>query len=189
MTVVKKPSVFIGSSSEGLKAAHDIFSRCPRDNVMFELGLFMGRLGRSRTFIVCNTSEQLRLPSDLAGVTIAKYDENRADGNLIASVSPACTLIRTAMRDLGIYEGKSLYQLQKATNEMEGISDTVAHLVHLLARSRAVELDITASMFGPLLSNDFMTKPRRDLTELVESTKDRWASESQDENKSESEKT
>lgn len=93
------------------------------------------------------------------------------------------------MRDLGIYEGKSLYQLQKATNEMEGISDTVAHLVHLLARSRAVELDITASMFGPLLSNDFMTKLRRDLTELVESTKDRWASESQDENKSESEKT
>jgi hypothetical protein len=218
-----KPSIFIGSSSEGLKAAQalefqlhqeaevtiwnegffglgngtletlvnalerfdfailvitpddlvtsrEVSSQCPRDNVMFELGLFMGRLGRSRTFIVCDSADNLKLPSDLAGVTIAKYDGNRSDGNLIAAVGPACTLIRNAMRDLGIYEGKSAHQLQKATHQVEGISETVSRLVHLLARSRAVELDITTSMFGPLLSDEFVTQLRRDLKELEEST-------------------
>src|SRR5512133_911029 len=53
----------------------------PRDNVVFELGLFMGALGRERTFIVCNRDEKLDLLSDLAGVTLATF-ANRNDGNL-----------------------------------------------------------------------------------------------------------
>lgn len=42
-----------------------------RDNVVFEAGLFMGRLGRRRAFLV--SEEALRLPSDLAGVTVATF--------------------------------------------------------------------------------------------------------------------
>ena len=49
-------------------------SQAPRDNVMFELGLFMGHLGRDRTFGICGDSPDMKLPSDLAGVSLARYD-------------------------------------------------------------------------------------------------------------------
>lgn len=40
----------------------------PRDNVVFELGLFMGQLGRGRTIIVCPRGVEFKLPSDLLGL-------------------------------------------------------------------------------------------------------------------------
>ncbi len=49
----------------------------PRDNVLFELGLFMGALGREHTFIVHCHDEQLDLPSDLAGVAVERFGRRR----------------------------------------------------------------------------------------------------------------
>jgi predicted nucleotide-binding protein len=43
-------------------------TQTPRDNVMFELGLFMGAIGRGRTFVVCPNTPGLTLPSDLGVV-------------------------------------------------------------------------------------------------------------------------
>lgn len=65
-----------------------------RDNVLFELGLFMGALGRQRTFIVCR--QDMALPSDLAGITPAKYatDEQL---NLQANLGPVSTQIEIQM--------------------------------------------------------------------------------------------
>ncbi|WP_437326151.1 TIR domain-containing protein [Sorangium sp. So ce381] len=68
----------------------------PRDNVLFELGLFMGALGRERTFIVYCRDEPIGLPSDLAGVTAATF-ARRADGNLQAALGSVCTLFRNAV--------------------------------------------------------------------------------------------
>ena len=45
----------------------------PRDNVLFELGLFIGVLGRKRSFVVYDRSAKIKLPTDLAGVTNAIY--------------------------------------------------------------------------------------------------------------------
>lgn len=71
-----------------------------RDNAMFELGLFMGRLGSSRTFFVSCKDAPIALPSDLSGITAAVYRQ-RADGNLGAALGPAANQIRKAMRRMG----------------------------------------------------------------------------------------
>src|ERR1700680_2043986 len=66
---------------DDLTTSRDVKTLSPRDNALFELGLFMGHLGRERTFVVRPRSNDLKIPSDLAGLTTAPYDWPRADGN------------------------------------------------------------------------------------------------------------
>jgi predicted nucleotide-binding protein len=120
---------------DDLVTSRDIVTQAPRDNVMFELGLFMGRLGRDRVFAVCSDAADMKLPSDLAGVSLANYQSDRSDGDLTQATAPACNQIRGFIRDLGISQQKSVTRLNSATDQVEGISTQVAHLVSLLARS------------------------------------------------------
>lgn len=76
----------------------------PRDNVIFELGFFMGRLGIDRTFMVSSRNQPPTLPSDLLGVTTVTYAE-RADNNLEAEVGPASIQIRQAIQEVIAAEG------------------------------------------------------------------------------------
>jgi len=69
-----------------------------RDNVLFELGLFVGALGRENCFIVKPRSfSSLDLPTDLLGITPGVYDDGRNDGNLVAAVGPTANKIRRAL--------------------------------------------------------------------------------------------
>lgn len=73
-----------------------------RDNVIFELGLFVGRLGRRRVFfLVPRGDENLSIPTDLWGITPLSYDPNRSDGNLVAAIGSACSDARQEIRKLG----------------------------------------------------------------------------------------
>ena len=45
----------------------------PRDNVVFELGLFIGSLGRERCILVHEQGQDLKLPTDLLGVNLATF--------------------------------------------------------------------------------------------------------------------
>lgn len=74
-----------------------------RDNVIFELGLFIGRLGRERSFIILprGSGESLHLPTDLLGLTPALYEPNRQDENLRAALGPACSKMTKAFGKLG----------------------------------------------------------------------------------------
>jgi len=72
----------------------------PRDNVIFELGMLVGALGRERTFMVMPRGVEMHIPSDLTGVTPITY----ADGDpstLRPRIGPVCTEIRNAIRRLG----------------------------------------------------------------------------------------
>lgn len=73
----------------------------PRDNVVFELGLAMGKLGRERAFLLEPRHGDVRLPSDLAGVTTITY-KYEVDCDLGAALSPACNQIRDMIKKLGV---------------------------------------------------------------------------------------
>jgi len=150
---IKRPSLFIGSSSEGLKFAkaaqqlldvgceatiwsqgvfglgygtlenlvaavsqydfallilttddltqsRDITAPAPRDNVLFELGLFMGGLGRDRTFILYDRTSSIKLPSDLSGIAMLTF-EMHSNGNLRSSLGAAIGAIEERIAQLG----------------------------------------------------------------------------------------
>jgi CRP/FNR family cyclic AMP-dependent transcriptional regulator len=76
----------------------------PRDNVILELGLFIGRLGRTRAILMEPRGERLKLPSDLAGLTTIPYRFEK--GTDTASVlAPACNRLRTHILTHGPHNG------------------------------------------------------------------------------------
>jgi predicted nucleotide-binding protein len=124
----------------------------PRDNVLLELGLFIGALGRQRTFALYDRTANIKLPSDLAGVTIANYQPHDT-GNLRSALGAPCTLIEEAIERLGLRPERELSSLKDATKGVSAARDQINTLVRLLARSRKVELDIISTQFGPLINS------------------------------------
>lgn len=87
-----------------------------RDNTLFEMGLFWGRLGRHRVFAIVpnevrerddliqgKTVKEYHLLSDLQGLTLLKY-ELRTDSKYEAAVSVACREIIRCIRQQGFYQ-------------------------------------------------------------------------------------
>ena len=74
-----------------------------RDNVLFELGMFIGRLGRDRNFIVMprNMEQEFHLPTDIIGITCGVYEPNRKDGKLRAALGPVSSQISRRIAELG----------------------------------------------------------------------------------------
>lgn len=92
-----------------------------RDNVIFELGMFIGRLGRYRTFMLLPTTPSFDLPSDLASLITARYDADRFDRQQRAAMGSACNQIRQAVRAIQpriVTVPKSRARLDRAMSRM-----------------------------------------------------------------------
>jgi Predicted nucleotide-binding protein containing TIR-like domain len=72
--------------------------RSPRDNVLFEVGLFFGRLGRERCFIIQRGDLDLKLPTDLLGIEPATFSKP-SSRDPEAALDSACVRIGNAIRD------------------------------------------------------------------------------------------
>ncbi len=117
----------------------------PRDNVMFELGLFMGRLGSNRTYLLINRDKPPKLPSDLAGVTLLTFGE-RIDQHYRSAIVPACQTIREQIKKLGLKEENRLEKLSKATEDIEDVSSKFSEMLNLL--------EIIVNKFEGLIDKD-----------------------------------
>ncbi|WP_234496759.1 TIR domain-containing protein [Vibrio maritimus] len=78
-----------------------------RDNVLFELGLFIGSLGQERCFVLKPRNAELHMPTDLLGLNTLSYNAERTDGDLESAVSAACSKVLTQMDKLGHFEKKT----------------------------------------------------------------------------------
>lgn len=142
-------------------------SSAPRDNVLFELGLFMGGLGRERTFIVYDRTARLKLPSDLAGVSAATF-EPHSSGNLQSALGAAATLVEEQIARLGVRDRERFKQLSEAALDFDNAAEEMQTLIKLIARSRKLELEIIAKQFGPLIAPDKLREMNHDLLDLEE---------------------
>ncbi len=123
-------------TADDMVTSRDTNAFSARDNVIFELGLFMGRLGRSRTFVVHESNPQLRIPSDLSGIVLARYDWPRDDRSHRGAVGSACDCIRQVIRDLGVSEAKAERQInlvwheqRQQRREIDALSFLVSHFL------------------------------------------------------------
>ncbi len=102
----------------------------PRDNALFEFGLFLGHLDRNRCFAVASDAKDssctftLKLPSDLHGVTVARYESNRSDGNWVAAVASACSLIADEIKKIG---ARAKSEAQEATSSRQAALSSPSH--------------------------------------------------------------
>lgn len=114
-------AIFIMAPSDTAVMRNDNRSTV-RDNVVFELGLFTGRLGHERCFIIVpRGADELHLPTDLLGITPAEYDADRQDKNLVAALGAACNRIRKSIKRLGSHT-QALEEIAAPEYEPEAVS-------------------------------------------------------------------
>ena len=90
-------AVFILSSDDLVLKNKNIEFQ-PRDNVLFEMGLFMGALGSDRVFAVVSEEDKVKLPSDFDGFTMIGW-HHHTDGNIKAEMGPVCTEIEQLLSE------------------------------------------------------------------------------------------
>ncbi|MBT2289159.1 nucleotide-binding protein [Paenibacillus albidus] len=101
-----------------------------RDNTLFEMGLFWGRLRRQRVFAIVPQEvrerddlikqekvSELHILTDLQGLTLLKY-ETRTDENYEAAVSVACHFLKNRIQ-VECYYSDPCAELKKMEVELE----------------------------------------------------------------------
>jgi len=69
-----------------------IISSIPRDNVIFEYGMFLGKHTRKKAFFIIPRGVDIKIMTDVLGITCLDYDPTNP--NLQSAVSDACDQIR-----------------------------------------------------------------------------------------------
>lgn len=89
------------ASPDDVTVSRDTEQQSVRDNVILEFGFFAGALGRERTYLLATTERDLKLPSDVFGLTRLPF-RPRSDGNVRAAVNSAALAIQLRVHELGI---------------------------------------------------------------------------------------
>lgn len=93
-----------------------------RDNVLLELGIFLGALGRERAYLLAPSDTELRIPSDLLGLTRLPY-RTRADGDMRAAVNAAVLQVEEQIKSRGHHRPRATEPAQLSISSERGALD------------------------------------------------------------------
>ena len=93
-------AVLLVEAEDTIISRDKVEKAAPRDNVIFELGLFMGELGRARTMFVKKRGSDVKVPSDLFGIMPIEYAQGEVR-TLASRLAPVCNAIRHRVKELG----------------------------------------------------------------------------------------
>lgn len=102
-------AIFILSADDQLNYRENQYN-APRDNVIFEAGIFMSKVGRERVFLLAAEGKNLKYPTDIAPIQRVPYR------NLKKSLLSAVELLVKRIKALGvrptIMAGKRLFEYE-----------------------------------------------------------------------------
>ncbi|MGP5372110.1 TIR domain-containing protein [Psychrobacter alimentarius] len=125
-----------------------------RDNVILELGMFIGALGLEKCFILVPKSSEstFRLPTDLAGITASFYDDQNID--VSDAVTSSCAKIKQTIKKLKAKETEIA-----TTTESEVLKEQLSHaqsqlwsINHDVQRSKEQSQSLLESIKGHFFS-------------------------------------
>ena len=111
--------------------------RATRDNVLLELGLCMGMLGRDRVFFLYSDRANFKLPSDIHGITGLKttFDPSMSPDDKSGALNQACDRILLRVEEVANEHGNkgkqplpTLVLKVRFPPGKAGKSDDVSHL-------------------------------------------------------------
>lgn len=82
------------ATSDDVTTSRGVTAPAPRDNILLEIGLFIGLIGLERTYIASPHGVELKLPSDLGGLNRVPYPIRDGDSptaqarHIVSEISP-----------------------------------------------------------------------------------------------------
>jgi predicted nucleotide-binding protein with TIR-like domain len=132
----------------------------PRDNVVFEAGLFGGTLGMRRTFILHASGS--KLPSDLLGLTTVRH----GGATTAAELRAVCQKIRTAIQSEGHIARIEGHWWQFSLTERSSQEPSAVSLLRIArGRDRALEVGGRGWQADGSLSSRYWSEAARERSD------------------------
>lgn len=137
-------SIFVFKPDDIIKI-RDKEYRTVRDNLIFELGLFISKLGKEKVFFLIPTKTvKLHLPTDLLGIKPGHFEFTDNDKELLGALGPFCNKVRRQIKDLTNNKSEKI----ATTTPIETTKTKSKESKQTDVKSKSIEYGVSIDSFG-----------------------------------------